>query len=332
MLITRGDFIDVWSKLKQRGKGFLISKLNPSKINRTKSAFNESAVSSANWWIIPAVQKRWNKMITGVDKMDYEDYLMDKFFASTNALQLLSIGSGVSSHEIKLAKHNQLSKIVCTDLVQSLLEKAAINAKAQGLSNMHFVCGDINNTIPSDEKFDIIFFHASLHHFYDIDTFIKGTVIPRLKPNGHIVINEYVGVNRLQFPKHQIKAVNQSLTLIPYALKKRYKSNVLKKKFYGSGLIRMILADPSECVDADQILPALHKYCTVIEEKAYGGNILMNALKDIAHNFVHESIEVNQTLQMLFDFEDEYLKKNQSDFLFGVYQLKNSCYSQPYKN
>ena len=73
------------------------------------------------------------------------------------------------------------------------------NAKAQGLSNMHFVCGDINNTIPSDEKFDIIFFHASLHHFYDIDTFIKGTVIPRLKPNGHIVINEYVEMRRLGF-------------------------------------------------------------------------------------------------------------------------------------
>ena len=136
----------------------------------------------------------------------------------------------------------------------------------------------------------------------------------------------------MQFPKHQIKAVNQSLTLIPHALKKRYKSNALKKKFYGSGLIRMILADPSECVDADQILPTLHKYCTVIEEKAYGGNILMNALKDIAHNFVHESFEVNQTLQMLFDFEDEYLKKNQSDFLFGVYQLKNSCDSKPNKN
>lgn len=322
MLITRGDFIDVWSKLNQRGKGFLLSKLNPSKINRTKSAFNESAVSSANWWIIPAVRKRWNQMITGADDLDYEDYLMDKFFSKSNGLKLLSIGSGVSSHEIKLAKHNQLHKVVCTDLVQSLLDKASDNAKIQGLDNIHFVCGDINKTIPIEEQFDIVFFHASLHHFYDIDTFIKETVIPRLKPNGYIVINEYVGVNRLQFPKKQIKTVNQALALIPTSLKKRYKSNATKKKFYGSGLIRMILADPSECVDADQILPVLHKYCTVIEEKPYGGNILMNAIKDIAHNFVDENIEVNQTLQKLFDFEDEYLKENQSDFLFGVYQIK----------
>lgn len=322
MLITRGDFIDVWSKLNQRGKGFLLSKLNPSKINRTKSAFDESAVSAANWWIIPAVRKRWNQMITGVDNMKYEDYLMDKFFSDTNDLKLLSIGSGVSSHEIKLAKHTQLSKVVCTDLVQSLLDKASDNAKVQGLSNMHFVCGDINETIPTEEQFDIVFFHASLHHFYDIDAFIKNTVLPRLKPNGHIIINEYVGVNRLQFSKSQIKAVNQALALIPNSLRKRYKSNAIKHSFYGSGLIRMILADPSECVDADKILPVLHKYCDIIEEKPYGGNILMNALKDIAHNFVNESPEVNQVLQKLFEFEDEYLLEHQSDFLFGVYQVR----------
>lgn len=322
MLITRGDFIDVWSKLNQRGKGFLLSKLNPSKINRTKSAFDESAVSAANWWIIPAVRKRWNQMITGVDNMKYEDYLMDKFFSDTNDLKLLSIGSGVSSHEIKLAKHTQLSKVVCTDLVQSLLDKASDNAKVQGLSNMHFVCGDINETIPTEEQFDIVFFHASLHHFYDIDAFIKNTVLPRLKPNGHIIINEYVGVNRLQFSKSQIKAVNQALALIPNSLRKRYKSNAIKHSFYGSGLIRMILADPSECVDADKILPVLHKYCDIIEEKPYGGNILMNVLKDIAHNFVTESPEVNQVLQKLFEFEDEYLLEHQSDFLFGVYQVR----------
>jgi len=237
-------------------------------------------------------------------------------------LSLLSIGSGVSSHEIKLAKHPQLSKLICTDLVQSLLDQAKENAIAEGLNNMEFICGDINETIPNEKQFDIIFFHASLHHFYDIDAFIKDTVLPRLKTNGHIVINEYVGVNRLQFPNKQIKAVNEALQLIPKSLRKRYKSTAIKNKFYGSGLIRMILADPSECVDAEQILPVLHKYCEVIEEKPYGGNILMNALKDIAHNFVEDNTETRQVLQKLFDFEDEYLKSNDSDFLFGVYRKR----------
>ena len=168
MLITRGDFIDVWSKLNQRGKGFLLSKLNPSKINRTKSAFNESAVSSANWWIIPVVRQRWNQMITGEIDVEYEDYMMQKFFSDATDLNLLSIGSGVSSHEIKLAKHPQLSKVICSDLVQPLLDRASHNAKVSGLENMQFICGDINEMIPNEQQFDIVFFHASLHHFQKI--------------------------------------------------------------------------------------------------------------------------------------------------------------------
>lgn len=322
MLITRGDFIDVWSKLNQRGKGFIFSKFNPSKVKRTKSAFNESAVTSANWWIIPMVKQRWNELITGSKGLDYEDYMVRKFFHDSKDLNLLSIGSGICSHEIKIAKHSQFSKIICTDLVQSLLDQAASNAEAKGLNNMQFVCGDINKTIPTQEQFDVVYFHASLHHFYNIDSFIKDTVLPRLKPNGHIIINEYVGVNRLQFPKHQIKAINEALKLIPKILRKRYKSNAYKNKFYGSGLLRMILADPSECVDADQILPVLHQYCNVIEEKPYGGNILMNVLKDIAHNFVEVNSGSKSILQQLFTFEDQYLKENSSDFLFGIYQKK----------
>ncbi len=322
MLITRGDFIDVWTKLNQRGKGFIISKLNPSKINRTKSAFNESAISSANWWIVPFIRQRWNKLITGDHDIEYEDYFIKKFFSHSNYLSLLSIGSGVSSHEIKIAKHPQFQKVVCTDLVQSLLDKAATKAADIGLKNIQFICGDINKTIPLEEEFDIVFFHASLHHFYDIESFIRDTVLPRLKPNGYIIINEYVGVNRLQFPRHQITAINEALATIPKPLRKRYKSNSFKSRFYGSGLIRMILADPSECVDAEQILPVLHKYCHIIEEKPYGGNLLMNVLKDIAHHFIDEKPKNKKILEHLFELEDEYLNNHQSDFLFGVYQKK----------
>lgn len=322
MLVTLGDFIDLWSKLNQRGKGFILSKLNPSKLNRTKSAFNESAVSSANWWIIPSVKKRWNHLITGSNGLDYEDYLVHKWFRNKKNISLLSIGSGVSSHEIKIARHPQFSKVVCTDLVASLLNKAEENAISAGLTNMHFICGDINKSIPKDEKFDIVFFHASLHHFYDIDQFIKNTVLPRLKPNGFIIINEYVGTNRLQFGSNQINAINEALTLIPKKYRKRYKSNSYKNKYYGSGLLRMIIADPSECVDSEQIIPVLHKYCKVIEERPYGGNILMNVLKDIAHNFTNSDSESEAILKRLFEFEDYYLKFATSDFLFGVYQKK----------
>ncbi len=82
----------------------------------------------------------------------------------------------------------------------------------------------------------------------------------------------------------------------------------------------MIIADPSECVDSAAIKKAVHNMFKTEEEAELGGNLLMLLLKDIAHHFVNE--KANMVLEHLFTIEDEYLKKNSSDFIFGVYRKK----------
>ena len=47
----------------------------------------------------------------------------------------------------------------------------------------------------------------------------------------------------------------------------------------------MKIADPSECIDSENILPSIHNNFETIYEANYGGNILAAALKDIAHHF-----------------------------------------------
>ena len=69
-------------------------------------------------------------------------------------------------------------------------------------------------------------------------------------------------------------------------------------------------------------MPSLHNYFNPLIEKYYGGNILMNVLKDISHHFVETNKEKEKILNNLFEFEDDYLKSNKSDFVFGVYQKK----------
>ena len=88
--------------------------------------------------------------------------------------------------------------------------------------------------------------------------------------------------------------------------------------------IRMIMADPSECIDSESILPAVHKYFEVVEEKSYGNNLLQNALKNISHHFADENVseEKQRILDSVFVLEDEFLKKYPSDFVFGIYRLK----------
>lgn len=319
-LLTIDDIIDFLHKLKQRGFGFILSKLNIIGIRRTEKTFNQLDYESADWWIIPKVKERWNILITGNKHIDYKKYLVDNHLQNRKNLRLISLGSGSSHHEIELAKYSNFEEIICIDIAEKRILEAESRAKKLMLKNIKFVCADFNNYNIPKGYFDIVFFHASLHHFDNINDFVAKTIKNSLKLDGLLIINEYVGATRLQFPKHQIAKINEALNIIPKEYRTRYKSNLLKSKFHGSGIIRMILADPSECVDSASILPAIHSNFHTIIEKPYGGNILMNVLKDISHHFIDLDSSKNQILYKLFSLEDEYLTENTSDFIFGIYQ------------
>lgn len=318
--LTTDDLVDVIHKVKQRGLGFILSKLNVVGLKRTESTFDQMDYESADWWIIPKVQQRWNKLVSGNHEVDYKQYLVEEFLNDKKGLRMLSLGSGSSHHEMELAKYPNFKEVVCVDITPNRLLEAETRAKELGLSNMKFICDDVYKLDLEREYFDIVFFHSSLHHFDKIDKFVETTIKGYLKPKGILVIDEFVGATRLQFPKEQLAAINQAINLIPKKYRGRYKSNLLKRKYHGSGLIRMILADPSECVDSSRILPAIHKNFEKVVERPYGGNILMSALKDIAHHFVEQDVEKNQVLNALFELEDQYIEKNPSDFVFGVYR------------
>lgn len=321
-LVTPDDIRDLYQKAIQRGIPFILSKLSLSGSSRTKSSFNNTQYFSSNWWVIPAVRGRWNYLITGSASTTYEEYLSKEMFRGSKSLRLVSIGAGVCSHEIRLAELNPQWEVTCIDFSGKLLQKAKNISEAKGLTNICFQCTDVNKHHLPNNQFDIVLFHSSLHHFRHIEEFVTGKILPTLKAGGHLIINEYVGPNRLQFSKGQLKAINRCLEIIDDPHKSIHGTNLTKRKFFGPGLIRMILADPSECVDSESILPTIHKYFETVIEKPYGGNILMNVYKDIAHNFIESSAKSTLILEATFRFEDNYLLEHKSDFLFGVYRKK----------
>lgn len=319
-MIKKDDFVDIYIKLRQRGLGFLTSKLNLKESERTKSAFNDDELFAAHWWIIPKIKERWNKKITGDIHKSYEDYLVEQHFSGREDLKLLSLGSGVCSHELILAETGLFSNIVCVDIAEKLLLKAEKIAQQKQLNNIKFVAEDLYDLNFDEHSFDVVFFHASLHHFKNVESLLSDKLMKLLKPGGYIVINEYVGANRMQYPKHQVEAINACIATIPKKWRARYRSGLIKNKVSGPGQWRMIIADPSECVESEQIIPVLHKHYNVIEERPYGGNLLMYALKDLSHHFLNSSKEKDQVLDQLFVMEDAYLTDYSSDFIFGVYQ------------
>lgn len=317
-LITSDDFIETWSKINQRGFSFFLSKFNPKPRARTLSAFDSEDIQSSNWWSIPEVKRRWNEKISGDPSLGYEAYTVHKYLKDRKSLKMLSIGSGVCSHEILFAKAIDFDKIVCVDLAVKPLEEARKKVSELGFTNFEFVNQDVYKLDYEPEIFDVILFHMSLHHFTNINNLLQ-KMKTLLKKDGILIINEYVGPNRLQVPKSQIQQIQKALESIPEKWRSRFQSNRLKTTVSGPGYLRMIMADPSECVESEKIVPALHNNFIVKEEKPLGGNILTFLFKDIAHHFLNPNTEQLELLSSLFTLEDEYLANHLTDYLFGIY-------------
>jgi ubiquinone/menaquinone biosynthesis C-methylase UbiE len=322
-IITVDDFKDVFIKAGQRGWPFILSKLNFSGTQRTKSAFGKTAGLGVNWWQVPYVQKRWNKMITGEEDKSYLSYLTNDFLKEKD-ISLISFGSGNCMTEIELAKTSIFSKIVCVELSETRTMRAKEIIKKQNLKNITIKCESIYDYNFSKSTFDIAFFKSSLHHFKNIDSLLKDKISYCLKHDGYLIIDECVAPNRLQYSKYQLRAINKTLKTVPKKFRKISGLNIYKNKVYGPGIVRMILADPSECVESSKILPLINKYFNPVIEKPYGGNILASVLKDIAHHFNELDEEKKEILDTLFKLEDKYLETNPSDFIFGIYTIKNS--------
>jgi SAM-dependent methyltransferase len=187
------------------------------------------------------------------------------------------------------------------------------------MQNLHYVCDDFVSRDYEKESFDVIHFNSSLHHFENVETLLREKVRPLLKPDGYLVLFEYVGPSRLQWRKEQMKFVNSTLKEIPGQY--RLKSRLVKKKVYRPGLLRMKMIDPSEAVDSESIIPALHENFKIVEEKQVGWDVTHLLLKDIAQNFLNDDPETKKWIKYIFDKEDEYLNgRKQSDAVFGVYQ------------
>lgn len=319
-LITLDDFIETYTKIRQRGLGFIVSKFTFNDISRAKTAFNHHNLKSANWSTIPKVVERCRLLITGGEDVGIEEFTVKNFLQNKNNLKMISLGSGTCGAEIKFAGFDNFEEILCIDIADKRLNQAREIAKQNNLSNIKFEVNNVNDYDYPENHYDIVFFSASLHHFKNVDHILGTLVKKTLKKGGFLIINETVGPNRFQFPKHQIKAINEALLLIPKKFRQRFKLKIFKNKIYGSGLIRMIIADPSECIDSQNIVPSLRKHYSTIYEVGYGGNIIMTTLKDLGHHFFEMNDEKEAVLKSLFDFEDNYLKKYNSDFVFGVYK------------
>lgn len=317
--ITIGDFYDVYHKIREKGFYFVFSKLRVIPSARISSKWNDYK-SNSDFWLIPEVQQRWNKLITGNPTMLYEDYVVNKYFSESKELKMLSIGCGDGYHDRNFAKYDCFSQIDAIDFSKKTIDNAVKSAKENNL-NINYFSGDFKSTRFENEFYDLILFNSSLHHFSAVEQTLRDYVKPLLNKNGILVVFEYCGPKRLQWTDEQIKKSDALLKGMPEKFKYLYDGKSIKKRNFRPGILRMLLVDPSEAVDSQAIVSSLKKHFKTIEHVNLGWNILHILLKGISQNFINDKRETKELLKHLFIEEDKFLSEgNASDAIFGIYK------------
>jgi ubiquinone/menaquinone biosynthesis C-methylase UbiE len=294
------------------------SKLYASNTEKVKNTWSITNIPPINWWDIPAVQSRWNYLVSGDREIDYNNYISKNYLSEKHALQALSLGCGGGERELRWAETNKFSRIDAYDLSAERIDYAIKIAHQSGYSKViNYQVGNIYEIDIKDNYYDVVLAEQSLHHFSPLkDLLVK--IDKTLKLDGYFILNEFIGPTRFQWTDRQLEIVNSLLNIFPDKYKKIWNSNFTKPKVIKHSQLSMILRDPSEAIESSNILPLLNKMFDVVELKGYGGSILHLLFGGIAHHFLTPDDEGEALLRICFEMEDFLIKTGEIEHDFVV--------------
>ncbi len=300
----------------------LFSKLIKVKNKRIKDTW-EITEEPPSWWTIPQVTKRFNYLITGNENIEYHEYISKKYFSQKQNLIALSLGCGNGKKEIKWMQHANFKEIKAYDISEKRINFAKEQVIKKGLGGIiDYQIADIYDIEFEHNHYDLVFTEQSLHHFSPLES-LMSKINKSLKHDGCLIANEFIGPSRFQWTKKQLQLVKNILGILP----EKYKINAVDgsvKKVFRPSKLRMIVADPSEAVESNKILPLLEKHFNIVEIRPYAGAILHLLLDGIAPAFSSDEKNSERYLRLLFEIEDLLTeeKQVQSDFALAVCQKK----------
>jgi len=190
------------------------------KISEVWSEYTQEREAGKNvgkyWWDAgPEIHYYTNRLITGDSKIYWIPYTLEKYFKGKLPLQrCLSLGCGTGPLERDLCNRGIAKTIDAYDVAEVSIQKARELAESEGYLNINYYVSDINTIILPESAYDAVWVAGSLHHFEALEH-VYQQIKKCLKPGGLLIINEYVGPSRFQFPSRQKEIINMCFQLLP---------------------------------------------------------------------------------------------------------------------
>lgn len=168
------------------------------------------------WWEAgSAIQEHINLKISGEPRTGWIDYTLQTYFRSRMPLsRCLVLGCGGGELERALSQRKAFLQCDAYDVSERSIATARQKAKEQSIDNIHYHIADINQLDLETDCFDMVWIGMAMHHFVALEH-ISEQIKAALKRDGLLILLEYVGPNRFQFPLRQKEVANSCLQLLP---------------------------------------------------------------------------------------------------------------------
>jgi SAM-dependent methyltransferase len=248
------------------------------------------------WMAHPHCRAAINRRVTG----DPAVWPLDAFrslYAPRPFERGISWGCGTGLFERSAVRIGLVRRIDAFDVSEASLAEARAEAAREGLLGIDFRSGDFNDPRVESRRYDIAFFHASLHHVANLGRLFRRLALG-LRPGTLVYVDEYVGPSRHDWTEAQLAFAQTFLDAAPAQAR-------LKDRIQ----IPIELMDPSEAIRSSEIRGFLRLFLRIEQWRPYGGQIASLVFPYLDASWLRTP-DGERYVQKILDAEDAQMLAN----------------------
>ena len=264
----------------------------------------EKARDPTYWMAHPLCRQAINRRISGSP----HEWPLDWFkrvYAPRPFGRGVSWGCGLGAFERSARHLAVVSEIEAFDVSQVSLDDACREAAREGIEGIQYGFGNFDDPHLTSRRYDIAFFHASLHHVSGLERLFRRLTFA-LKRGGAVYVDEYVGPSRGDWTEEHLKLAQAVLDMLPAEAKLKTRID-----------IPIEISDPSEAIRSSEIPRFLHDFFDIEVWRPYGGQVVDLVFPCLAADWVC-SAEGLPFVQSMLRIEEYDLERNPASTHYAV--------------
>ncbi len=256
----------------------------------------EKAKDPAYWMAHPLCRQAINRRVSGSP----HEWPLDWFkrvHAANPFERGVSWGCGLGAFERVAVRTGIARAVDAFDISPKSLDDARREAEREAISGIDYRLGNFNDPRLPAGRYDIAFFHASLHHVRRLERLFR-RLRRALPPGGAVYVDEYIGPSRHQWTPKRLAAAQEFLDAIPDAAKREKRIALPIQE-----------DDPSEAIRSGAIVSFLRQHFEMLEWRPYGGQIAALVFPSLEPGWV-ESPEGLSSVARMMEVEDEQIRRD----------------------